>query len=129
MPQDSTIDFKGTREVPVKTTSNEKLRFTVVLGYTTAGEKLPPTVIFKLKKNPKGRFPRDVVVTTAPSACMSGNLMLFTYISRVIRARPNGFFKNKGIIFLDAHCSHNRDDVTRALKAEGLDALEIPRYH
>ena len=50
MPQNSTIDFKGTREVPVKTTANEKLQFTVVLGYIAARKKLPPVVIFKLKK-------------------------------------------------------------------------------
>ncbi|CAG8656476.1 12168_t:CDS:2 [Dentiscutata erythropus] len=84
------------REVPIKTMGNEKLRFTVVLGYTVSREKLPPAVIFfKLKKKPKGKFPRDVVVTMAPCANMIGDLMISTYIPQVIRARPNGFFKSK----------------------------------
>ena len=48
MLQNSTIDFKGTREVTVKTTGNEKLRFTVVLGYTASGDKLPPSVPMNL---------------------------------------------------------------------------------
>ena len=56
MPRNSTIDFKGVREVPVKTTGSDKLRFTVVLGYMASGEKLPPMIIFKLKKKPKGKF-------------------------------------------------------------------------
>ena len=116
MPRNTTIDFEGVREVPIKTTGNEKLRFTVVLGYTASGEKLPPAVIFKLKKKPKGRFPRDVVVTTAPCANMIGDLMISTYIPRVIRARPNGFFKSKGLIFVDRHSSHICDDVVKALK-------------
>ncbi|CAG8773192.1 9122_t:CDS:2, partial [Acaulospora morrowiae] len=55
-----------------------------------------------------------------------GDLMISTYIPRVIRARPNGFFKNKGIIFVDRHNSHIRDDVIKALNIEGLDVLEIP---
>ena len=126
MPQNSTIDFKGTREVPVKTTGNEKLRFTVVLGYIAAREKLLPVVIFKLKKKLKGRFSRDIVVAAVPSGTMTGNLMIFTYIPQTIRARPNRFFKSKGIIFVDAHHSHIRSDVIKALNAEGLDVLEIP---
>lgn len=52
--------------------------------------------------------------------------MISTYIPQAIRARPNGFFKNKGIIFVDAHRSHIRSDVIKALNAEGLDVLEIP---
>ncbi|CAG8810825.1 9283_t:CDS:2, partial [Dentiscutata erythropus] len=50
MPRNTTIDFEGICEVAIKTTENEKLRFTVVLGNTTSGKKLLPAVIFKLKK-------------------------------------------------------------------------------
>ncbi|CAG8639559.1 9165_t:CDS:2, partial [Ambispora leptoticha] len=71
-------------------------------------------------------FPRNIVVATAPCANMIGDLMISTYIPQVIRARPNGFFKSKGIIFIDRHLSHIRDDVVKALKMEGLDVLEIP---
>ncbi|CAG8627368.1 9882_t:CDS:1, partial [Ambispora leptoticha] len=126
MPQNSTIDFKGVHEVTVKLTGSDKLRFTVVLSYTAAGEKLPPMVIFKLKKKPKGKFPRNIVVATAPSANMTQDLMISTFIPRVVWARPNSFFKSKGIIFFDAHRSHNRDGVIRKLNSEGLDILEIP---
>jgi len=126
MPRNSTIEFEGVREVPIKTTGSDKVRFTVVLGYTASGDKLPPTVIFKLKNKPKGRFPRDVVVATASHANMKGDLMVSTYIPRVIRARPNGFFKDKGVIFVDRHRSHIREDVVKALNLEGLDVLEIP---
>ncbi|CAG8785957.1 28829_t:CDS:2, partial [Dentiscutata erythropus] len=82
MPCNSTYDFKGVREVPIKTTGSDKLRFTVVLGYTASGVKLPPM-----------------------TKC---------------------FFKCKGIIFVDGHRSHIRDDVKRAFMVEGLDLLEIP---
>ncbi|CAG8774628.1 6828_t:CDS:2, partial [Ambispora leptoticha] len=99
VPEDTPLIVKNflqtsrIHEVPIKTTGNDKLHFTVVLGYTASGDKLLPAIIFKLKKTPKT------------------DLMISTYISRVIRARSNGFFKNKGIIFVDRHSSHIHDDV------------------
>ena len=56
MPQSSTFDFQGVREVAIRSTGHDKLRFTVVLGFTASGEKLPPAVMFKLKKNLKVNF-------------------------------------------------------------------------
>ncbi|CAG8798901.1 24757_t:CDS:2 [Dentiscutata erythropus] len=53
---------------------------------------------------------------SAPCANMIGDLMISTYIPQVIRARLNGFFKSKGIIFVDRHRSHVHNDVVKALK-------------
>ncbi|CAG8784304.1 18847_t:CDS:2, partial [Dentiscutata erythropus] len=66
------------------------------------------------------------VQPTAPCANMRADLMISTYIPKVIRARLEGFFKSKGIIFVDRHRSHVQDDVVKALNREGLDVLEIP---
>lgn len=52
--------------------------------------------------------------------------MIKTYIPQVIRVRPGGFFKSKGVIFVDSHRSHTRKDVIKAMNTEGLDVLEIP---
>ena len=57
MPRGSTLEFQSAHEVPIKTTGSDKLRFTVVLGYTASEDKLPPAIIFKLKKKPRGKFP------------------------------------------------------------------------
>ncbi|CAG8663244.1 10030_t:CDS:2 [Dentiscutata erythropus] len=126
MPRNSTYDFKGIHEVPIKTTGSDKLQFTVVLGYMASGVKLPPIVIFKLKKKPKDQFLRDIIVAAASHANMKADLMISMYISQAIRARPNSFFKCKGIIFVDGHRSHIHEDVKRAFMVEGLDLLEIP---
>lgn len=96
------------------------------LGLYCIRRKTPTCCNFQVKKKLKGRFPQDVVVTTAPCANMIGDLMISTYIPQVIRARPNGFFKNKGVIFVDRHCSHVRDDVIKALNSESLAVLKIP---
>ena len=56
--------------------------------------------------------------------------MISTYIPRVIRARPNGFFKNKGVIFVDRHGSHIRDDVVKALNMVWLEFFfKKKKYH
>ncbi|CAG8655041.1 13902_t:CDS:2 [Dentiscutata erythropus] len=59
-------------------------------------------------------------------ANIKGNLIVSTYILQVIRAQPNGFFKNKGVIFVDRHYSHIRKDIIKALNLKSLDVLEIP---
>ncbi|CAG8713071.1 4976_t:CDS:2 [Dentiscutata erythropus] len=125
MPRNSTLDFRGVREVRIRTTENDKLHFTVVLGFTASGHKLPPMIIFKLKKVPKRVYPRDIIVAATTSGSMNGDLMLSTYISKVIRARPDSFFKTKGVIFVDCHGSHIRDDVIKALNAKGLEVSEV----
>ena len=71
IPRLATFDFHGVTTVKVKTTGNEKLRFTVLL---TAGvrknnvgewkaEKLPIMVIFEnLCKPPNGKLPSGMVI-------------------------------------------------------------------
>ncbi|CAG8482699.1 2292_t:CDS:2 [Dentiscutata erythropus] len=126
MPRNSTINFWGVRTVPIRTTGYEKLQFTVVLGFTASGYKLPPIVIFKLKKVPKRKFPRDIVVASASKGTIHSDLMLSTYIPKVIQERPNRFFLKKGILFVDCHGSHIRGNVTKALNIEGLEVIRIP---
>ena len=54
MSADHTYDDIGCKDVLVKTTGHDKLRFTVVLTITASGKKLKPMIIFKnLQKVPK----------------------------------------------------------------------------
>lgn len=58
-----TVDSKGTKTVHVRTTSNDKNRFTVVLTCLADGTKLPPVIIFKGKVwSPKTSPPPSGVV-------------------------------------------------------------------
>ncbi|GFY16284.1 HTH CENPB-type domain-containing protein [Trichonephila clavipes] len=54
-----TIDMKGTKKIPIKTTGHEKSHFTVVLSCLADDTKLKPTVIFKRKTVTKSNFPKD----------------------------------------------------------------------
>lgn len=62
IPYTTTVATKGERTINIKTTGNEKNRFTVMLACTDDGGKLPPYVIFKRKTLPKEKFPNGVIV-------------------------------------------------------------------
>ena len=57
LPSSRTLEFSGSRTVPVKSCGAEKRSFTVVLAVDDNGTKVPPKVIFK-----GVRTPRDLVV-------------------------------------------------------------------
>ena len=57
LPSNRTLEFRGSRTVPVKSCGAEKWSFTVVLAVAADGTKVPPKVIFK-----GVRTPRDLVV-------------------------------------------------------------------
>ena len=57
LPSNQTLEFSGSRTVPVKSCAAEKRSFTVVLAVAADGTKVPPKVIFK-----GVRTPRDLVV-------------------------------------------------------------------
>ena len=49
LPSEKTVSIKGARSVIMRSTGNEKNRFTVMLGCMADGTKLPPYVVFKRK--------------------------------------------------------------------------------
>ena len=59
LPAETTINSKGASTVSIKTTGNEKNRFTVMLACTADGGKFPPYVVFKRKQCLSFRFPRE----------------------------------------------------------------------
>ena len=49
LPSNQTIDFKGSSSVTMKSTGDEKNKFTVMLGAYGDGTKMRPYIIFKRK--------------------------------------------------------------------------------
>ena len=77
LPSNTTIDELGTRTVSIHTTGHERTNFTVVLTCMADGTKLPPLIIFKLKRIPKENFPLGVIVCANPTEWMNENEMLY----------------------------------------------------
>ena len=55
MPSKTTLEVKGSRNVKITTTGNEKRGFTVALGAFSDGTKMRAWVIFKEKKGVLGK--------------------------------------------------------------------------
>ena len=47
MPEQTTIELKGTKNVKISTFGNDKSRVSVILAIAGKGEKLAPMMIFK----------------------------------------------------------------------------------
>ena len=57
------MDVKGAKTSMIKTSGNEKMRYTVVLVCSTDGKKLPSLLIFKRKMLPKDVIPHGIYIT------------------------------------------------------------------
>ena len=62
VPSNKTVDVKGAKTIMIKTSGNEKTRYTVVLACCADGTKLPPLLILKRKTLPKGVIPHGIYV-------------------------------------------------------------------
>jgi hypothetical protein len=104
LPSNTTIDERGTRSVSIRTTGHERTSFTVVLTCMADGTKLPPLIIFKLKKVPKGSFPSEVVVRANPTGWMNENEMLYwvenIWVKRARLSNP------QSLLVLDSFSAH-----------------------
>ena len=76
LPSTRSLEFSGSRMVPVKTCGAEKRSFTVTLAVAADGTKLPPKVIFKGVRSPsvflstrKGGWMRQVLRSGFASIC------------------------------------------------------------
>ena len=74
LPSENTVNIKGARSVTMRSTGNEKNRFTVMLGCMADGTKLPPYVVFKRKTMPKDKFPSGVIVRVQEQGWFSDSM-------------------------------------------------------
>ena len=58
----TTMEQSGSKTVSILSTGHERSNFTIVLACLADGTKLPPVIIFKLKKIPREEFPEGVVI-------------------------------------------------------------------
>jgi len=70
-----TVDGKDGKTVMIKTSGNEKTRYTVVLACCADGTKLPPLLIFKRKTLPKDEIPHGIFVHVCYKGWMDGEGM------------------------------------------------------
>ena len=69
-----TVEAKGNKTVYIRTTGNEKNRFTYILSVLANGTKLSPMVIFKEKRLPHN-LPPGIIVQMQEKGWMDERIM------------------------------------------------------
>jgi hypothetical protein len=93
----------------IKTTGNEKNRFTVMLACTADGGKLPPYVVFKRKTMPKLPFLKGIIVQVHEKGWFDDRITK-DWLQRVWQRRP-GAGLIRSILVLDAFRCYRSDNV------------------
>jgi hypothetical protein len=93
-PTNRTFDQTGAETIKIKTSNSEKLRFTLILCAYNDGSKCLPAIIFKgLKKVPKCKFPKGIVIMVSESGSINTEI-LNEWRDKVYGQRPYNLFLN-----------------------------------
>ena len=125
MPSNTTLHRKGEKTVLIRTTGHEKTRFTVVLGCTADGGKLPPMVIFKRKTPPKEEFPRGIIIHQHPKGWMDEDGVLL-WLNKAWGQRSGALMKQPSLLVWDQFRAHLTDRVKNHLKRNKTVQAVIP---
>lgn len=126
MVSDTTLEFKGIKNVDGMSTGHEKSRFTVTLTISASGKKLKAYVIFKgLKNVPKCEVPQNIVVNVSMGGSMKEDLMI-DYCKRVLRSRGPFLCNEESLLLLDSHGSHTHETVKKELDSMNIKYKFIP---
>lgn len=125
VPGNKTVDIKGRKSITIKTTGNEKNRFTVVLTCCADGSKLPPMIIFKRKKIPKNEIPEGIIVHVQGSGWMDEQGMK-VWSSEVLLKRQGGKEKNPALLVFDSFKAHLSEQFKNFAKKNNIDLAVIP---
>ena len=105
VPSNKTVDVKGAKTITIKTSGNEKTRYTVVLARCADGTKLPPLSIFKRKTLPKDVTPHGICVHVHSKGWMDGEGMKL-WLEKVWSKRSGGLLKKPSLLLCDQFKAH-----------------------
>ena len=120
---ESTIDKKGIKSVPIKSTGHEKLRLTVVLTARADGSKLKPYIVIPRKREIQDLINtnKDALLSFAPKSWMD-NQLTKDYLNRVI----GRFSFTKRLMIWDSYSCHLSSETKNVLRNFNLDSVIIP---
>lgn len=123
LPSSRSLEFTGSRTVPVKTCGAEKCSFTVALAVAADGTKLPPKVIFK-----GVRTPRDLVILNSLRVFFhkKGWMDKSGVKEWIHQCLPRTRNHEQSLLVWDSFRAHLTDDIKAALKQRKIDVAVIP---
>jgi transposase-like protein len=125
LPSNTTIEQAGTKTISILSTGHERLNFTVVLACMADGTKLPPVIIFKLKKIPREEFPDGVIIRVNPEGWMNENEMLW-WVENIWTKCANRGNNPRSLLVLDSFSAHKTDAVKQRFCEKRTNLAVIP---
>jgi len=125
MPSTTTIEEIGSRTVSIRTCGHEKSNFTVVLACMANGTKLPPMIIFKLKKIPRLDFPTGVIIRTNKEGWMNAEEMLYWIEHTWVKRAPMAV-EPRSLLVMDSFRGHLVDSVKHRFQEKNTNIAIIP---
>lgn len=123
LPSSKTLEFSGSRTVPVKSCGAEKRSFTVTLAVAADGKNLPPSVIFK-----GVRTPRDLAVpdTVRVSFHKKGWMDEKGVKEWILTCLPRNPRDERSLLVWDSFRAHLTESVKADLQRRKIDVAVIP---
>ena len=112
VPSNKTVDVKGAKTIMIKTSGNEKTRYTVVVACCADGTKPPTLLIFKRKTLPKDVIPHGIYVHVHFRGWMDGERMKLC-LEKVWSKRPGGLLQKPSLLVCDQFKAHVRESTKR----------------
>ena len=125
MPGNRTVDVKGASTVSIKTSGAKKQHFTVILSCLADGTKLKQEVVFKRKKMPKEKLPKNIIVFVQENGWVDEGV-LFGWLRNVWFKRPGALLNGKSMLVWDMFCAHLLDSIKSELKKNKTYQCVIP---
>ena len=120
-----TVNATGAKDVPLKSTGNEKVRVSVCLTAKADGTKLKPFIVFKGAKREAAalneEFKNRCIVASSPNAWMNEELVL-----QFLRMVLGMFFFKKRLLAWDTFEAHMTEPVKKLLKQLKTDDALLP---
>ena len=121
----TTMEQSGSKTVSILSTGHERSNFTIVLACLADGTKLPPVIIFKLKKIPREEFSEGVVIRANSQGWMNEEEMIW-WIENIWTKRSRRGSNPKSLLVIDSFSGHKTDTIKKRFREKKTDLAVIP---
>lgn len=132
MGLDTTIDFKGKKEIEIETSGRDHYRITLILTVAADGTKLPPIVIVKGEEGEiienhlrKLDVKNNNLLVYCQRRGWCTNLFFIEWIKLVLLSYQRSI-QEKCLVVLDKASSHISNDSIGVLNENGVNYILIP---
>ncbi|CAI7817367.1 unnamed protein product [Closterium sp. NIES-53] len=128
MPAERTIEHRGARSVPIRTTGYEKTWLTVMLACIASREKLRLWVWFKLKNVPNYEILEGIVCQAQDNGWMDESAVQ-TWLTKEVLPHLNpqrGQNARRAMLVLDSYCGHITQAMLQAYRTHSITPAVMP---